>query len=107
MIRPFSRGTQFMDWERHNCGLCNHAYDDDDNPTCPILSALYDALWGDGTITEEMWQRMGGHFWNIPQLGQFCYSWPCVEFRGEGDSEPFEEYAGLLSRPERAERSEG
>ena len=55
--RPFSNGTQFLDWEGANCGRCWKSTPSASR--CAIESALYSAQGGDGTVSDRMAARMG------------------------------------------------
>ncbi|HLI57643.1 MAG TPA: hypothetical protein VKY26_11510 [Actinomycetota bacterium] len=50
--RPFSNGTQAMDWTEP-CERCGH------EPTCSIYAAIAKAYCTDGTVSEEIARRMG------------------------------------------------
>ena len=53
-VRPFSSGTEYMDWERNNCGRCNI-----DSDTCPYAFDMMLATVGDGTITRATAEVIG------------------------------------------------
>lgn len=73
-IRPFSNGTQYIDWQIRNCDRCKKACTDSGNsPICPIKKALALASWGDGTISDELGKRMGY------EPGNPRYTWDCPE----------------------------
>lgn len=66
-VRPFSTGSQYMDWEAKNCDGCDLRH------RCSILRALAFACIDDGTITATMATRMGAD-----RSGN-RYAWPCPE----------------------------
>ncbi len=74
-IRPFSNGTQFMDWTAANCDRCAKAADRDNPPRrcpCDIEQALLEACMGDGMIPLPIADRMG--------RDQGRYNWKCGEW---------------------------
>lgn len=50
---PFSNGAQAADWLARNCDRCSK----DD---CEIEAAIMEAWAGDGSVSDEIWKRMGG-----------------------------------------------
>lgn len=59
--RPFANGTEFGMWEERNCGRCVKATPMDScEPTCEIEASIMEAFMGDGTISMEMVERIGG-----------------------------------------------
>jgi len=75
-MRPFSNGTQYMDWVGANCDRCTkgaHRLGPDALPDCEIELALGEALCGDGSVTDEIAWRMGYY----PD-GSYC--WMCSEW---------------------------
>ena len=70
MIRPFSNGTQYSDWEACNCDRCKKA----DNDNCDIINVLAEAYVGDGEVTEDIAKKMG-----ITEETKNAYVWPCSE----------------------------
>jgi len=75
-IRPFSNGTQYMDWEASNCGRCKKAATEEqlyngDIP-CDIEKEVAYAACDDGTITEEIAERMA--------FTRRKYVWQCGEW---------------------------
>ena len=68
-IRPFSCGTQYIDWENANCCQCKKY--SDDASACDLQLALSVACVGDGTIDWETAERIGY------EQGQYC--WACSE----------------------------
>ena len=73
-MRPFSSGSQFMDWESANCERCKNAafYVDGRMPDhCDIQVAIAEAAMGDGHITDEIADRM--------TRSDGRYNWPCGE----------------------------
>jgi len=71
-VRPFSCGTQYMDWCESNCCACRKslAYPN----ICSIVQAIASACFGDGSIDEDMAKRMG---WRPGP--PFHYVWECTE----------------------------
>ena len=73
--RPFSNGSQWIDWQSNNCCGCSKAKFEKDSSDvaseCPILLALFDAMWDDGTISAEIADRM--------TRDDGRYVWPCGE----------------------------
>jgi hypothetical protein len=70
---PFSTCSQYGDWAASNCWRCTKDAPIGVVPTCPIQIAVDNACFDDGTVSEDIAQRMGfleneGH-----------YVWPCVE----------------------------
>jgi len=82
-VRPFSNGTQHLDWEASNCGRCKKAASfeqaEADKFICEIERAIGVACISDGTVSAEIAQRMG-YFKNIPaKTKRFSYVWQCGE----------------------------
>lgn len=73
-VRPFSCGTQFMDWNSRNCRGCIK-YDERDasRQKCEIDWAFGTAFLGDGTISEEIAERSGHN------ANQDAFVWDCPE----------------------------
>jgi hypothetical protein len=71
-IYVFSNGSQYTDWTSRNCDRCSK-YDPEGEKEfeCDIDSALFNAFWDDGKVTEEIAKRMGYQ----PGL----YTWACPE----------------------------
>lgn len=73
-VRPFSNGTQYMDWQCSNCDSCKKQAPADaslDKMPCEIEAALVLACLGDGRIPLPIWDRMGHD--------EQRYVWPCKE----------------------------
>lgn len=70
--RPFSNGSQFGDWQSSNCFRCKK-YNEDYRLSCPIDVAIGMAYIGDGTVSEDIYKRMGADS-NIN-----AYVWMCLE----------------------------
>lgn len=76
-IRPFSCGTQYVDWTDANCRRCVKGADPDSPPArcpCDIEQALLEAYFDEGKVSLPIAQRMGvlsheGH-----------YNWKCGEW---------------------------
>lgn len=74
-VRPFSNGSQYMDWTANNCETCTKAAPPDvslDEMPCEIEKALTWACLDAGTIPLPMADRMG-------YPGGAVYGWPCPE----------------------------
>lgn len=56
MTRPFSCGTQCLDWEESNCMRCTRH--GNKYGSCDITDALCDAFWGDGHVPDDILERM-------------------------------------------------
>ena len=75
-IRPFSNGSQYMDWMGANCDRCTKGYrerpDGEWDTRCDILNALSEANWDDGTIPPSIAVRMGyaarRYCWQCPEV---------------------------------------
>lgn len=83
-FRPFSNGTQYLDWETSNCSRCTKTLERHDGYfICSIEAALNAAMFDDGTISESIAKRMG--YLN----NRDAYSWPCgeVEWTAEWQAE--------------------
>lgn len=70
-VRPFSNGTQLGAWRARNCHGCGLWNTERFDGTCDLDEAIGLAYGGDGTVTEEVAQRMG--FTEGP------YTWDCPE----------------------------
>lgn len=57
---PFSCGSQKADWHYRNCKNCRKGYSDGVGWNCEIEQALDSAYFGDGSVTVEIGERMGG-----------------------------------------------
>lgn len=64
-IYIFSNGSQYADWQASNCERCKKI------EQCEIWFALDDALWDDGTVSQEIAKRAG--------YDADRYLWPCGE----------------------------
>jgi hypothetical protein len=58
-IRPFSNGTQLGAWRARNCRNCGLWNPERFDGQCSIDEAIGLAYAGDGTVTEDVAQRMG------------------------------------------------
>ncbi len=67
MPRPFDTGSQYGDWDYHNCQRCWKVR------RCSIVQAIGGAYLGDGQVSDEMARRMG---W--AGAGE-RYTWDCPE----------------------------
>jgi len=75
MIRPFSNGTQWLDWEASNCDRCTKL------DKCELRDALNVAYYGDGSVPTEIGARLA--------YTADKYIWQCgeVEWTEEWKSE--------------------
>jgi|SRR3990167_253358 len=82
-VRPFSNGTQYLDWAASNCGRCKKAASLEDSRadkvTCDIERAIGAGGASDGTVSAEIGQRMGYIDNNPPVTEEFSYVWQCGE----------------------------
>jgi hypothetical protein len=62
-----------MDWEESNCGRCRKASFGEGLPTCPLQLALMTACFGDGSVSDDIAERIGF----TEHEGHYC--WPCKE----------------------------
>ena len=76
-VRPFSCGSQHGDWRASNCDRCTKYNHDPKLSKCEIDRAILKAQFGDGTVTDEIANRMGYHD-NNGKDG-FSYVWMCNE----------------------------
>ena len=62
-FRPFSNGTEYMDWQNANCCRCSRYHTDRHgevvSPICHLEKALSYACVADGTITAYIADRIG------------------------------------------------
>ena len=72
-IYPFSYGTQYGDWVGSNCERCKKF------KGCNILQAIDFAFLDDGSVEEQIANRMG-YFLNE---GKYCWMCPEVEWTEE------------------------
>jgi len=72
---PFSNGTQFLDWQECNCCRCKK-YKDwfIEELTCDLQKAIEDSSCGDGTVSEEIYKRLGAG------TGKYCWKCPEVDW---------------------------
>lgn len=91
VIRPFSNGSQYMDWETSNCERCKKGIINELEYRCPIQKALSIAYIGDGQISDIMAKRMG-----ISKETVNTDVWPCgeVEWTEEWKKEYIENNGG-------------
>jgi hypothetical protein len=79
-IRPFSNGTQFMDWQSRNCCRCKkHELIDVEAgiSTCEIAEAIADHACGD-PLSGDMARRMG-YLHPDGETNDHRYTWDCTE----------------------------
>lgn len=104
-VYPFSNGSQYVNWTCANCERCTKQADPDasfDKMPCQIEAALAYASIDDGSVTEEIAERMGVNFWKSKD--KFLYNWPCPEYRNKETGEPWGDYSAEIS--ERAGQQE-
>ena len=78
-VRPFSQGTQYLDWQEGNCCRCakyNTEGGEVVHPVCELDEALMVAMFDDGTISREIADRLG-----VPR--NTWSDWACKEFAPE------------------------
>lgn len=75
---PFSCGSQSMDWVSANCARCTK-YNPEGKSDCEIVEALNVAFWEDGSVSEEIAERMGLLDHSPPRQDGISYNWPCKE----------------------------
>lgn len=81
-VRPFSSGTQWLDWWDVNCATCHR-----DEEKCEIAVGLNTASFVDGTVIADVAERMG-----FTRFGADHYDWPCLEH--DPPFENLEDWAG-------------
>lgn len=83
-VRPFATATQYMDWERANCGQCAKAASREDFENgkfnCSIEKELAYGTVDDGTISDDAAERMDYHRYK----GR--YVWRCGAFVPKSDN---------------------
>lgn len=57
---PFSCGSEKADWHYRNCNNCRKGYSKETGWNCEIERALDAAFLGDGSVSNEIGERMGG-----------------------------------------------
>lgn len=97
-IHPFSNGTEFMCWNEYNCCNCKKYNVDDSGqvvePVCEIDQALLESMFGDGTISREMADRMGlERSWDE---GKPMLYWRCKEFVDRSKPDPVVDLPGQM-----------
>lgn len=75
--RPFSCGSQSVDWQAANCARCTKY--SEDASKCEIDRALLEAMFGDGSVSTDIAERMGYLDNSPPRHEGFAYNWPCKE----------------------------
>ena len=79
--RPFSCGSQYMDWLESNCCRCARiamSDDGDEITNCPLFLALSRANIRDGMVSEDVVRRIGLPL--VRKEGELPpYVWPCTE----------------------------
>lgn len=86
--RPFSNGSQYMDWCERNCLRCSRHTDAPGrmhDVKCDIERALSNAFWDDGSIADDIAERMGALDSRPPRQDGFSYTWDCPEFEVTGE----------------------
>lgn len=64
-VRPFSNGTEWMNWESDNCERCQRV-------ACPLRRALRRGYMGDGTVPEDVARRTNRHEFRVDDDNRFC-----------------------------------
>ena len=85
MVRPFSNGSQWGDWEASNCERCTKYFDEEKGEfLCPFQEALTIACVDDGEITDEVAAGIG-----LTDETRGRYVWKCasVEWTEEWKAE--------------------
>ncbi len=60
VIKPFSNGTQYLDWQESNCVRCKKFNPDEAKPElCNIDFELANAYLGNGSVSNKIAKRMG------------------------------------------------
>lgn len=67
-VRPFSCGSEYGDWKLNNCERCAKFTTP---PSCDLESALAQAYFGNGKISQEIADRLG--------VKTDTYKWFCKE----------------------------
>ena len=75
-VRPFSCGTQLLDWDARNCDRCLKVDYDARVSNCQWYDELQLGLFGDGTISAEAAVAIG-------YPGIDAYTWDCPERQTE------------------------
>lgn len=83
-VKPFSNGTEYLDWTFGNCERCAKSVlvtdpSGTELPTCEIEYAIMEASISDGEISAEIAERMG------QTANPMAYTWPCGEFEEAGE----------------------
>lgn len=80
--RPFSNGTEFMDWKDNNCDDCARGhYDEDNGYRCATQAAIDFASCTDGMVTREHAEVIG-----TPTPDGFIRRFPrCAKFATQHD----------------------
>lgn len=90
-VRPFSNGTQYLDWEASNCSRCKKAASreqfDRGQFTCDIEKELVYGSSGSGLISDDIAARL--------KIDNERYGWPC------GEWDPTEEWKAEFARRHR------
>ena len=73
MVRPFSNGSQYADWQARNCNRCAKYNPERYDGACDIDGALGIAYIGTGTVPDDIARRMG-YLDN-----QDAFTWDCPE----------------------------
>jgi hypothetical protein len=79
-VRPFHCGSQYADWESRNCDNCTKGLKiGRARFRCPLQKAITIAYWDDGTVSEDIADRIG-----VPKAGD-RWGWRCPEFDKSDD----------------------
>lgn len=81
--RPFHCGSQGAEWDDVNCGHCTKGLKEGEDSRhwhCDIQKAIGEAWWSDGTVSDDIAERMGYLDNSPPRQEHFSYLWRCKEF---------------------------
>lgn len=76
---PFSTGSQFADWCSRNCDRCVKYEPEGAPAACEIDHALLAAQCGDGSVTQDIAERLGYVEGTAFTEDGFFYTWDCPE----------------------------
>ena len=66
-IRPFSCGSEYVDWKCRNCNRCVKEWTEEHQWLCAIECAIDYAYMDDGTVTAEIGSRLKfDGLWVVP-----------------------------------------
>ncbi len=86
MIRPFSSGSQFADWEASNCERCTKYFDEEHGEfRCPWQEALITALFDTGEITDNVAAGIGAD--KVENRARYVWQCASVDWTEEWKAE--------------------